>query len=156
QPAYHPDFARRALSRHVPAQTGARERLAGQRECGAADRKRHAGRIAELPASEPYPNFCVRRRLLQTLLFPCAEDRRHRRRDGEKPRELAAAVARRPRIFPLPARAPRARALRPAGVVLDSSCAGRSASQTRANALMTRASIFFRKTFFARWMDCRV
>src|SRR5262249_50151007 len=104
-------------------------------------------RIAELPASEPYPDFCVRRRLLQTLLFPCAEDRRHRRRDGEKPRELAAAVARRPRIFPLPARAPRARALRPAGVVLDSSCGGRSARQTRANALMTRASIFFVRRF---------
>src|SRR5580704_2635595 len=37
-----------------------------------------------------------------------------------------------------------------------SSCAGRSASKTRVNALMTRASIFFAKRFLRRWMDCRV
>jgi len=41
-------------------------------------------------------------------------------------------------------------------VVSSSSCAGRSASKTRVNALMTRASIFFAKRFLRRSMDCRV
>jgi hypothetical protein len=38
---------------------------------------------------------------------------------------------------------------------LNSSCAGRSASKTRVNALMTRASIFFARSL-TKWMDCRV
>jgi hypothetical protein len=42
----------------------------------------------------------------------------------------------------------------PAAVVLDSSCAGRSASKTRVNALMTRASIGKSASF--KVMDCRV
>src|SRR5215471_11541522 len=33
-------------------------------------------------------------------------------------------------------------------------CAGRSASKTRVNALMTRASILFAKRILRRWMDC--
>src|SRR5262245_59458871 len=41
-------------------------------------------------------------------------------------------------------------------VVASPSCAGRSASKTRVNALMTRASIFFAKRLLRRWMDCRV
>jgi hypothetical protein len=41
-------------------------------------------------------------------------------------------------------------------VVASPSCAGRSASKTRVNALMTRASIFFAKRILRRWMDCRV
>ena len=41
-------------------------------------------------------------------------------------------------------------------VVTSSSCAGRSASKTRVNALMTRASIFFARKFLRRRMDCRV
>jgi hypothetical protein len=36
------------------------------------------------------------------------------------------------------------------------SCAGRSASKTRVNALITRASIFFAKESLRRLMDCRV
>src|SRR5262249_21108554 len=42
------------------------------------------------------------------------------------------------------------------GAVIDASCAGRSASKTRVNALMTRASIFCAKSILRRWMDCRV
>src|SRR5262249_5094435 len=38
----------------------------------------------------------------------------------------------------------------------NASCAGRSASKTRVNALMTRASIFFAKDFLQKSMDCRV
>ena len=41
-------------------------------------------------------------------------------------------------------------------VVASPSCAGRSASETRVNALITRASIFFAKRFLRRSMDCRV
>src|SRR5882724_13628165 len=38
-------------------------------------------------------------------------------------------------------------------VVVNPSCAGRSASKTRVNALMTRASIFFAKTLYEdRWI----
>jgi hypothetical protein len=38
----------------------------------------------------------------------------------------------------------------------EPSCVGRSALNTRVNALITRASILFAKTFLQRWMDCRV
>ena len=41
----------------------------------------------------------------KTVLFPRAEDRRHRGRDGAQPRNDEATLARRARILPLPARA---------------------------------------------------
>ena len=70
-------------------------------------KKGRAGTMThELPASEPQRDFPVRGRFLQALLLPCAEDCRNRRRNGEKPRDIAAAAARGSRVFPLLARAP--------------------------------------------------
>ena len=51
-------------------------------ERGHADRPRRAARVPELSASEPHRDFPVGGRVLPALLFPRAEDRRHRRRNG--------------------------------------------------------------------------
>src|SRR4029077_13318102 len=57
--------------------------------------------------------------VLPALLFPRAEDRRHRRRNGQKPRHIEAATARGNRVLPFPARAPGARALKQVVVTAD-------------------------------------
>ncbi len=106
------DFTCGAVSRYVPLQAGAGEPLARRRERGVAHRTRHATRIVELPASEPYRNFQVGGRFLQALLLPRAEDRRHRRRNGQEPRDIAPEAARGRRIFQILARAPGAGALK--------------------------------------------
>ena len=59
-----------------------------------SDRSRHADRAALLPASHPYRDLRVGRDVLQAILFPRAEDRRHRRRDGAEPRDDEAEAAR--------------------------------------------------------------
>ena len=70
-----------------------------------ADRPRHADGGAELSASEPHGNLPVGRGLLQTLLFPRAEDRVDRRRNGTQSRNDEAPAARGRRVLPVLARA---------------------------------------------------
>ncbi len=95
------------LSRHLPAQAGDRAGLAGREERRADRRARHPDRPAELPASVPHRDLRQRRDLLPEVLFPGAEDRRHRRRDGAQPADDEATPARGRGVLPVPARAPR-------------------------------------------------
>ena len=82
QPAHHPGVARRALSGHVPVQAGDGERLARSQQSRAGRRQRQPDRADELPAPQPHRDAPGRGELLPALLFPRAEDRRHRRRDA--------------------------------------------------------------------------
>ena len=82
QPAHHPDFARGALSRHVPVQAGQGERLVRHQQRRSGRRQRHPDRAAALSAPEPRRDFQLGRGVLQSVLFPRAEDRRDRQRDG--------------------------------------------------------------------------
>ena len=71
------------------------------------DRSRRADRADFLCASQPHRDLRLGRVVLSPVLFPRAEDRLHRRRDGAQPRHDEAPLARGRRILPLPARTPR-------------------------------------------------
>ena len=61
-PHTHPGVARRALSRHLPLQAGAGERLARQRQCRAGGRPRRADRAAALSRISAIPRSSTRSR----------------------------------------------------------------------------------------------
>ncbi len=124
QPAHHPDFARGALSRHVPVQAGQGERLVRHQQRRSGRRQRHPDRAAALSAPEPRRDFQLGRGVLQSVLFPRAEDRLDRQRDGALAADDEAQAARGRRVLPVPARAAaRPRSRRAA------SCAGASCSR---------------------------
>ena len=68
-------------------------------------------RAAALSAPEPQRDFQFGRGILQSVLFPRAEDRRDRRRDGALAADDEAPLARGRRVLPVPARAARGGAL---------------------------------------------
>ena len=67
------------------------------------DDNRHPDRAAQLSASEPHRDFQLGRGVLQAVLFPRAEDRRHRRRDAALAADDEAPLARGRRVLPVPA-----------------------------------------------------
>ncbi len=104
QSAHHSGLPRRPLSGHVPLRSGGQERLAGQ------DRRRHgSGRrlpdlVDRLSASFPAGDLRRGGDLLQTVLFPAAQDRRHHARDAQELGDDQAAAARGRRVHALPER----------------------------------------------------
>ena len=62
QPAHPAGLARRALSRHVPAPAGGRERLARCESRGTGGRSRHPDRAAALSAPDRTPRSSIRSR----------------------------------------------------------------------------------------------
>ena len=71
----------------------------------AGRRPRHPDRAAALSASVAHGDLRQRRDVLQALLFPRAEDRLDRRRDGAQPADDEAPAARGRGVLPVPARA---------------------------------------------------
>ena len=76
---------------------------ADQRRAGR--RARHPDRAAALSASVAHGDLRQRRDVLQAVLFPRAEDRLDRRRDGAQPADDEAPAARGRGVLPVPARA---------------------------------------------------
>ena len=95
--------------RLIPARssTSRRWRTAGWMPiaCRAGGRPRHPDRAAALSASVAHGNLRQCGDVLQAVLFPCAEDRLHRRRDGAQPADDEAPAARGGGVLPVPARA---------------------------------------------------
>ena len=86
QPAHDPGVAGRALSRHLPVQAGAGERLARRRQRRAGRRRTACrSRRCTIPISST-PRSSSRWRTSTALLFPRPEDRLDRRRDGRAAR----------------------------------------------------------------------
>ena len=86
-------------------QSGGGERLAGCGACRTGGRARRADRAAVVSAPVAHRDLRQRRDLLPAVLFPRAEDRLDRRRDGAQPADDEAPAARGRGVLPVPARA---------------------------------------------------
>ena len=76
------------------------------------DEQRRADRAAALSAPVAHGNLRQRRDVLQAVLFPRAEDRLDRRRDGAQPADDEAPAARGRGVLPVPAGAKSCRLIR--------------------------------------------
>ena len=112
QPAHHPGVAGRALSRHLPLQSGDGERLARRRQCRAGGRQRHPDRAAALSASQPQAKSSIRWRPSTSSSISAPQDRVHRGRDDAQPGHDEAPLARRRGVLPVPEGTARARGLK--------------------------------------------